>query len=158
MARAKGTKHGKLNICKFKQNAKQKLDDLNETIAVDETLQKHYEFLLANFEAMQEKLDIEIAVIQQQKDEMLEQYIAAPEKLVELAKHIAEISAKAGTTNDAVTHRKQKESKAKRLREQLEKLEKEIADMNIDVADVEAKIQAEAEEAEAKMQAAAEKM
>ena len=142
----KGT--GKLNICKFRQTAKQKLDDLKETITVDETLQKHYENILANFEAMQARLDDDIAVIQLQKNDLLSQYVKAPEMLKELSRHIDEINAKAGGVKDEVTGRKQKEAKAKRLREQLEQLEKEIAEQGIDVEDIEAKIKAEAAAAE----------
>lgn len=144
MARKKGT--GKLNLCSYKQSAKQKLGDIKETIEVDVVLQKHYEFILANFEAMQGKLDDEINLIQQQKDELLEQFIAAPERLTELAKHISEISTKAGGIKDQVTNRKQKEAKYKNLKEKLAQMEKQMAENGIDIPDVEAKIKAEVEE------------
>ena len=144
MAKFKGT--GKLNICKFSQNAKQKLDDLNETIAVDVVLRKHYEFILANFEAMQEKLDEEIFVIQQQKDHLLEQFISAPEKLTELAKHIDLLSNQGETVKDAATGRRKTAAKYKNLKERLAKMERQMEEDGIDVPDIEAKIKAEAEE------------
>lgn len=144
MASKKGT--GKLNLCSFKQSAKQKLDDIKETIKVDVVLRKHYEFILANFEAMQAKLDDEIASIQLKKEQLLEQFIVAPERLVELAKHIAQLSNQGETIKDDVTGRKKTQAKYKNLKERLARMERQMTEDGINIDDVEAKIKAEQEE------------
>lgn len=128
------------NICSYKQSAKDKLADLKETAIVDETLIKHYEFILANFEKMQAELDDEIQVIQQKKDALLNQFVEAPEKLVELKKHLEEINRKRTDVKDEASGKTQKIAKLKILKAKLEKLTKEMEADGIDIEEMEEKI------------------
>lgn len=103
----------------YKITLKERLKSIAETVKCDEVLLKHYTHIMEHFDAIIEKYDTEIAVIEEQKAEVLSQFIKAPELLKELAKHITEMAKK---KQDIYANDK-KVKRIKHLRDKLDLLE-----------------------------------
>ncbi len=110
-------------MCSYHQTIKDKIKDLVETRKVDESLIKHYIFILEHFDDIITKHDIEIAKIDEQKAEIIKQFIEAPELLINLNKHLAEMTKRIGDVKDAASGKKQKIKRLNSLRERYAKLE-----------------------------------
>ena len=124
---------GKLIICSYHQTVKDKIKDLIETRKIDESLIKHYIFILEHFDEIIAKHDKDIAEIEAVKAEILKQFVLAPENLIQLGLHLAEMTKKIGDVKDAATGKKQKINRVKSLRERLANLQAECEAENIDI-------------------------
>jgi chromosome segregation ATPase len=122
-----------MGICSHKQTARQKIADLKETAKVDETLIKHYEHILAHFDAIDTELVDEIAVIQEKRETLLQQFIKAPEELIGLNKHLAEIQQRTKGVKDEVSGKTKKLNRFKSLSKKLKEMEQEFAAQGINV-------------------------
>lgn len=129
----KGTRTGKLRICSYHQTIKDKIKGLIETRKIDESLIKHYIFILEHFDDIIAEHDKEIAKIDEAKAEILKQFIEAPEQLIQLNKHLAEMVKKIVDTKDAATGKKQKVKRLKSLRERLAVMQQEFEADGIDI-------------------------
>ena len=124
---------GKLKCCAHHQTIKDKIKDLVETRKVDESLIKHYTFILKHYDEIIAAHDKEIAKSDEAKAEILKQFVEAPEKLIQLSTHLAEMTKKIGDTKDVATGRKQKIKRIKSLRERLAVLQQECEAEGIDI-------------------------
>lgn len=129
-------KNAKLRICSHHQTIKDKIKDLVETRKVDESLIKHYIFILEHFDEIVAAHDKEIAKIDGAKAEILKQFIEAPEQLIQLNIHLAEMTKKIGDTKDAHSGKNQRIKRVKSLRERLAILQQECETEGIDVEQV----------------------
>lgn len=129
-------KKAKLRCCSHHQTIKDKIKDLVETRKVDETLIKHYTFILEHFEDIISRHDAEIVKVETEKAEILKQFIEAPEKLIQLNIHLAEMTKRIGDIKDAASGKKQKINRVKSLRERLAILEQECKAEGIDIDNI----------------------
>lgn len=124
---------GKLRLCANHQTIKDKIRDLIETRKIDESLIKHYIFILEHYDEIIAKHDTEIAVIDESKAEIIKQFIEAPEKLILLGTHLDEMTKKIGDIKDVASGKKQKIKRVKSLRERLATLQQECEAEGIDI-------------------------
>lgn len=140
----------------YKITLKERLKSIAETVKCDEVLLKHYTHILEHFDSIIEKYDSEIAIIEEQKAEVLNNFVKAPELLKRLAQHITEMAKK---KQDICTNDK-KVKRIKHLRDKLDLLEQtcRMEGINIEeclkhIADLEKQSEADAvEEAHAEGQ------
>ena len=123
----------KMSIGSFKQTNQEKIKSLIETRKIDESLIKHYTFILNHFDEIIATHDKDIVVIEAKKAEILKQFIEAPEKLIQLNAHLAEIQKRIKDTKDITTNRTQKINRIKSLRERLAVLKEECEAEGINV-------------------------
>lgn len=120
-------------LTSFKQSFKDKLKSLAEDVKIGESLINHYTFILEHFDEVIASHDAEIAVIDAKKEEVLQQFIAAPQELVTLAQHITKLKQKAKSIKDARSNKTGKIKRIKSLRERLAALQQECETEGIDI-------------------------
>lgn len=106
-------------LTSHRQTTKDKLKSLAEDVKIGESLINHYTFILEHFDEVIASHDTEIAIIEAKKEEILKQFIAAPQELVTLAQHITKLQEKIINVKGI----KQKTERTKNLRERLAALE-----------------------------------
>lgn len=129
----KGNKKAKLRCCSYHQTVKDKIRSLVETKKCDEILIKHCNFVLECSEKIISEHNKEIAKIEAKKAEVLKDFTEAPEKLIRLNAHLAEMVEKITGIKDAASGKKQKIKRVKSLRERLVALQEECEAEGIDV-------------------------
>jgi len=122
----------KMGICSHRETIVMKLKDLVETKNVDKELIKHYTFILNHFDEVIAGHDKDIMVIEAKKAEILKQFIEAPQKLVELTKHLDQMTTKI----KEIKNGRGAVKRFKSLRERLASLKAELDAEGIDVEEL----------------------
>jgi len=121
-----------MGICSHRETIVMKLKDLVETKNVDKELIKHYTFILNHFDEVIAGHDKDIMVIEAKKAEILKQFIEAPQKLVELTKHLDQMTTKI----KEIKNGRGAVKRFKSLRERLASLKAELDAEGIDVEEL----------------------
>lgn len=118
-----------MRICSHKETIKDRLKDVIETRKINVSLIKHYTHVLNHFDEIIAVHDADIAIIDAKKEEVLKQFIAAPEKLIALAAHLEVLRTKTNEIKSGAGKAKQ----VKNLRQRLADLEAECKADGIDI-------------------------
>jgi len=121
-----------MKLCSHRQTIAMKLKDLVETKNVDKKLIQHYTFILNHFDEVIASHDRDIMVIEEKKAEILKQFIEAPQKLVELNKHLEQMTIKI----KRVKNGRGAVQRFKNLRERLASLKEELDAEGINVEEL----------------------
>lgn len=135
------------NNSSYRSTTKMRLKEIAEAKKINEVLVKHYTFILTHFEEVIAKHDDAIAEIEAEKEEVLSQFIKAPQLLKELAQGIAQLQ----QTKRDVTNRNTKVKKLRNLRERYEALKHQIIFDGINIEETEKNIEALEKEKAAKV-------
>lgn len=111
----------------MRMNALQeKLRDLNENRKIGECLIRHYSNILEHYDDIVTKLDEEIELILAKKEEVLLNFVAAPEELVKLKRHLEETIAK---EKELKTGGKDKVKKIARMKTRITNLKQKLEEL-----------------------------
>lgn len=113
-----------------------KLMDLRETITIDKALIKRYKFVSDRQNQIRifAKYQDEIDCIEEKKAELLREIANAPQKLIDLRRHVKELQSRHKSLHDESTGKTKRIAKYKTLKARLEKLQAEMnmAEQQID--------------------------
>ncbi len=117
-----------------------KLKDLRETQAVNRALIKHYVWIQTDFKTIIQGYDKDIATIQAEKEQIIEDFRNAPAKIKSTQKHLDELITKHRDIKNTAGNVEQRKKRLAWLKERAAMLQQELEAEGVDIDNVEPEV------------------